>query len=108
MAFRANISIFIFVCFIYGMSLETIQNTDGHFDCCDGGRVPWPWVCDGVEDCISGSDEWNCSRKTIRSMFLGDLQPEDCLRAKQQCSSATQCCSGICTNGNCFDPRCGI
>ena len=56
------------------------------FTCADGERIPEDWVCDGDEDCESGSDELGCPTFTCGS---GGTIPRD-----ERCDFEVDCEDG--------------
>ena len=70
-------------------------------DCCDGGYFLDDRYCDGVEDCRKGQDEENCPNYHFKSKLT------KCLRPKKNCMKDSECCSGSCKDGKCWDELCG-
>ena len=53
----------------FGLTLGCSSRTS--FQCSgDGSCIPSAWVCDGMEDCERGDDEWNCESTTEATELL--------------------------------------
>ena len=77
------------------------------FNCCDyKGYFTFDKACDTVNDCKKldangkSSDERYCPNKNIQSGVM------KCLMPKEYCIRDSECCSGSCNDGKCWDDDC--
>ena len=67
------------------------DNCPGGFFC-DGECHPDNKICDGIQDCLDGTDELTC---VLNSSLLCDLDQFLCPSTAAMCTSLAKMCDGI-------------